>query len=158
MMKNKNGTIILSIILAVQFIIPLSVWSYETYKNKELEEKGQEVKVLIDYAIYDENRVEFEVRALSEAMYSGEEVNYIAFENDGNGFSTIKEAPNKPETDFYIKSEKLYSWYREDWCLKYKSDVTMAQDEYDYYEMYNKSNESENIVFILSHCYITFIF
>ena len=45
MMKNKKGTIILSIILAVQFIIPLGVWGYETYKNKELEEKGQEQKL-----------------------------------------------------------------------------------------------------------------
>ena len=57
MMKNKKGTIILSIILAVQFIIPLGVWGYETFKNKELEEKGQEVKLLVDYVNYDENQI-----------------------------------------------------------------------------------------------------
>lgn len=143
-MKNKKGTIILSVILAVQFIIPLSVWSYETYKNKELEEKGQEIKVLVDYASYDEQRVEFEINALSEIMYA-HDMAYITFENNNTDFATIKAVENKPETDLYISPERLYIWYKEGWCFKYESDITKAQNEYDYYQLYDEGNESQNI-------------
>ncbi len=143
-MKNKKGTIILSVILAVQFMLPLSVWSYETYMNKQLEDKGQEVKVLIDYASYDENRVEFEINDLSEFIYADDCV-YIAFENYGTDFAVIKEMESKPETDLYISSKRLNSWYKEDWCFKYESDITKAQDEYDYYQLYDEGNESQNI-------------
>ena len=106
MMKNKKSTIILSIILAVQFIIPLSVWSYEAYKNKELEEKGQEIKVLVDFAHFDEGAVEFESFTLKEALFN-HETKYIAFENNGEAFSTVIEAKEKPETDIYVSSKKI---------------------------------------------------
>ena len=90
MMKNKKSTIILSIILAVQIIIPLSVWSYGTYKNKELEEKGQEIKVLVDFAHFDEGVVEFESFTLREALFN-DETKYIAFENTLENVSFTEE-------------------------------------------------------------------
>ena len=90
MMKNKNGTIILSIILAVQLIIPLSVWGYETYKNKELEEKGQEVKLLIDYVDYDEDSIEFQVRELEGDLHLDYSDEFEVFSVGENGFATVK--------------------------------------------------------------------
>ena len=145
MMKNKKGTIILSIILAVQFLIPLSVWSYGTYKNKELEEKGQEIKVLVDFAYFNEGVVEFESFTLREALFN-DETKYIAFENNGENFSTVIEAKEKPETDIYVSSKRLYSWYSEEWYFIYESDVTKkAQDEYDWYRLYDRDIEKANI-------------
>ncbi len=143
MMKNKKSTIILSIILAVQFIIPLSVWGYETYKNKELEEKGQEVKILIDRANYDEHRVEFHIIEEEDFLYSDYE--YIVFENDENGFSTLESVKTIPDTDLYVSENKLYSFFEQDWCFKYKSEITKAQDEYDYFELYDREIEQSNI-------------
>lgn len=142
-MKNKKGTIILSIILAVQFIIPLSVWGYETYKNKELEEKGQEVKLIVDWANYDEQRVEFHINDLEDLLYSDDA--YIVFENNGNVFSTVKTQKDFPETDLYVGVDELYSWYSQNWCFKYESEITKEQNEFDSYHLYNKENEKENI-------------
>ena len=142
-MKNKKGTIILSVILAVQFIIPLSVWSYESYKNKELEEKGQEVYVLIDRAAYDENRVEFHIIEEEAFLYSDYE--YIVFENDENGFSTLKSVKTIPETDLYVSENKLYSFFKYDWCFKYESEITKAQDKYGYFDLYDREIEQANI-------------
>lgn len=145
-MKNKNGTIILSIILAVQFIIPLGVWGYETYKNKELEEKGQEVKLLVDWAHYDEQRVEFGADVISEAMIDGNGKHFIVFENNEEVFFTPKQVSELPETNLYISVNKLYNWYSQDWCLKYESETTKAQNEYDWYRLYNKEIEKDNIL------------
>lgn len=145
MMKNKKGTIILSIILAVQFIIPLSVWGYETYKNKELEEKGQEIKLLVDYVYYDENQVEFQVLEIQEILEFYIADDYLVFENSGDGFYKCRETENIPDSALYVSKNKLYSWYQEDWCFKYKSEVTENQNEYDWYQLYNKANESANI-------------
>lgn len=144
-MKNKNGTIILVIILAVQFIVPLSVWGIETYKNKELEEKGQEVKLLVDYVDYHNQRTEFQVTELYDTSDYYISDDYIIFKNSDNGFYTCEESEKKPDTDLYISKKYLYSWYKQDWCFKYKSEITKAQDEYDYYQLYNKGNESANV-------------
>lgn len=146
MMKNKKGTIILSIILVVQFIIPLSVWGYETYKNKELKEKGQEVKLLVDYVYYDENQIEFQVLEIQEILEYYNDDNYLVFENNGDGFYICKETENIPDSDLYISKNKLYSWYQEEWCFKYISDVTKKEYEYDWYQLYNNANESVNIL------------
>lgn len=145
MMKNKKGTIILSIILAVQFIIPLSVWGYETYKNNELEENGQEVKFLVDYVNYDENQIEFQVVEIQDMLELYDDNNYLVFKNNGDGFYSCEETKNVPSDDLYISKKRLYSWYQEDWCFRYTSEVTKAQNEYDWYQLYNKGNESSNI-------------
>lgn len=145
-MKNKNGTIILSIILAVQFIIPLSVWGYETHKNKELEEKGQEVKLLIDYVDYDEGSVEFQIAELDGRLMYDYSKDYIVFENNNDGFYTCEEIAETPATDLYVSVNSLTRAYRQDYCFKYKSEVTKAQNEYDYYQLYNDANEAENIL------------
>lgn len=144
MMKNKKGTIILSIILAVQFIIPLSVWGYETYKNKELEEKGQEVKVLVDSVFCDHRGIIFRVDALEELMYENDNL-YIAFENNENGFSEFKEISGLPVNDLYISSNRLYSWYSEDWGFKYESEAKDLYDDYGYQELYDRGVEKANI-------------
>lgn len=145
-MKNKKGTIILSIILAVQFIIPLSIWGYETYKNKELEEKGQEIKLLVSYVNYHNHQIEFTGSEICGNMsgFGGED--YLVFEAGDDGFYTCKESETKEGTDLYVNRDRMYSWYKEDWCLKYKSELTKAQEEYDYYDLYNKPNEKENII------------
>lgn len=143
MMKNKKGTIILSIILAVQFIIPLSVWGYETYKNKELDEKGQEVKIFVDWVNYEERIIEFHINNEEEILYGDNK--YIVFENGEDVFSTPKTVASIPSTDLYITQNKLYSWYRPNWCFEYESEITKAQDEYDYFELYNGEIEKENI-------------
>ncbi len=145
-MKNKKETIILSIILAVQFIIPLSVWGYETHKIKELEEKGHEIKMLVDYVDYDESRIEFQVVETEGVLGYDYNENYIVFQNSDNGFYTCVASETIPDTDLYISNKSLYRWYKQDWCFKYESEVTKAQDEYDYYQLYNKSNEYSNIV------------
>lgn len=142
-MKNKKGMIILSIILAVQFIIPLGVWGYETYKNKELDEKGQEVKILVDWVNYNEHIIEFHINNEQEILYGDNK--YIVFENGENVFSTPKTVDSIPSTDLYITKNKLYSWYRTNWCFEYESEITKAQDEYDYFELYNREIEKENI-------------
>ena len=144
-MKNKKGTIILSIILAVQFIIPLGIWGYETYKIKELEEKGQEIKFLINYVDYDEHQIEFQAVEIWDNMsgFGGE--NYLVFEDGGDGFYTCDESETKPDTDLYVSRDRMYSWYQEDWFFKYESEVTKSQYEYDYYQLYNRANESTNI-------------
>ncbi len=142
-MKNKKGTIILSIILIVQFIIPLGIWGYETYKNKELEEKGQEVKVLIDRANYNENRVEFHIIKEDEFLYTNED--FIVFVKDENGFSTLKATATVSETDLYVSENKLYNWYNQDWCFKFKTETTKAQDKYDYFDLYDLEIEKVNI-------------
>ena len=144
-MKNKKGTIILSLILAVQFIIPLSVWSYESYKNKELEEKGQEVKVNIDYVDYDEGRIEFQVVKLDGYLHKDYSDEVVVFEVGEDGFATFKTTSELPGTDLYVSVNSLARTYRQDWCFEYKSAVTSAQNEYDYYQLYNKANECENI-------------
>lgn len=148
MMKNKNGTIILSIILAVQFIIPLGVWGYETYKNKELEEKGQEVKILVNRVNQDEHIIEFHISNESDILYGDNK--YIVFENSENGFSTPKTLESLPATDLYVSQNKLYSWYHDNWCFEYESEITKAQDEYDYFELYDREIEKENIT--LGNC------
>ncbi len=145
MMKNKKGTIILSIILAVQFIIPLSVWGYETYKRKELEEKGSEIKVLVDYVNYSENQIEFQVTEIQDILDYYYSENYIVFKNSDDGFYTCEESKNIPETDLYISKKRFYSWYKQNWCFKYESEITKAQYEYDWYQLYNEENEKENI-------------
>ncbi len=143
MMKNKKGTIILSIILAVQFIIPLGIWSYEIYKNKELEEKGKEVKILVDRVNYDEHIIEFHISEETDILYGDNE--YVVFENSENGFSTLKTVESIPITDLYVTQNKLYSLYRPNWCFEYKSEITKSLYEYDYFELYDREIEKENI-------------
>lgn len=142
MNKNK-GMIILSIILAVQFIIPLSVWGFETYKQHELDEKGQEVKLLVDWVSYDENRVEIGNYLLESITY-GNEDKFVVFETKEDGFE-IPAVTEAPESDIYVSVNRLKSWYNENWCFYYKSEVTKAQDKFDYYRLYDKENESDNI-------------
>jgi len=145
MMKNKKGTIILSIILAVQFIIPLSVWGYETYKNKELEEKGQEIKLNVDSVFCDHRGVLFRIDALEELMYADNNM-YIAFVNNENGFSEPTEVSGLPTNDLYISANRLYSWYSEDWGFKYESEKAInLYDDYGYEELYNRGVEQANI-------------
>lgn len=143
-MKNKKGTIIISIILAVQFIIPLSVWGYETYKSKELDKKGQEVKILVDTVFYDERGVVFRNDALEEIIHSSDS-NYIIFENDENGFSEFKEISGLPANDLYISENRLYSWYSEDWGFKYKLETADSEYDYGYIELYDRGIEQANI-------------
>ena len=143
-MKNKKGTIILSIILAVQFIIPLGVWGYETYKSKELDKKGQEVKILVDTVFYDERGVVFRNDALEEIIHSSDS-NYIIFENDENGFSEFKEISGLPANDLYISENRLYSWYSEDWGFKYKLETADSEYDYGYIELYDRGIEQANI-------------
>lgn len=143
-MKNKKGTIILSIILAVQFIIPLGVWGYETYKNKELEEKGREVKLIVDTVFYDDRGIVFRIDDLEELIHSSDS-NYIVFENNGNGFSEFKEFSGLPANDLYISENRLYSWYSEEWGFKYESQTTNLYENYGYQELYNRGVEQANI-------------
>ena len=143
-MKNKKGTIILSIILAVQFIIPLGVWGYETYKSKELDKKGQEVKILVDTVFYDERGVVFRNDALEEIIHSSDS-NYIVFENDENGFSEFKEISGLPANDSFISENRLYSWYSEEWGFKYKSEGISLYEDYGYVELYDRGIEQANI-------------
>ena len=144
MMKNKKGTIILSIILAVQFIIPLGVWGYETYKSKELDKKGQEVKILVDTVFYDERGVVFRNDALEEIIHSSDS-NYIIFENNENGFSEFKEISGLPANDLYISENRLYSWYSEDWGFKYKLETADSEYDYGYIDLYDRGVEQANI-------------
>ena len=144
MMKNKKGTIILSIILAVQFIIPLGVWGYETYKNKELEEKGQEVKLLVDSVFCDHRGVVFRIDDLEELIDSSDS-NYIVFENNEKGFSTPTEISGLPANDLYISGNRLYSWYSEDWGFKYESENQESEYDYGYIHLYDREIEQANI-------------
>ena len=144
MMKNKKGTIILSIILAVQFIIPLSVWGYETFKNKELEEKGQEVKVLVDSVFCDHRGVVFRNDTLEELMHT-RNMHYIVFENNESGFSNPKEISGLPANNLYISANRLYSWYSEDWGFKYESKGLNLYEDYGYVELYDREIEQANI-------------
>lgn len=143
-MKNKNGTIILSIILAVQFIIPLGVWGYETYMNKQLEDKGQEVKVLVDSVFCDHRGVVFRIDDLEELIDSSD-CNYIVFENNENGFSTPTEISGLPANDLYIGENRLYSWYSEEWGFKYENEGISLYEKYGYVELYNRGIEQANI-------------
>ncbi len=143
-MKNKKGTIILSIILAVQFIIPLAVWGYETYKSKELEEKGQEIKVLVDSVFCDHRGIMFRNYDLEERIYASDS-NFIVFENNEKGFSTPTEISGLPANDLYISANRLYSWYSEDWGFKYESEVPNLYDDYGYLELYERGIEQANI-------------
>ena len=143
-MKNKKGTIILSIILAVQFIIPLGVWGYETYKNKELEEKGQEVKLLVDSVFCDHRGVVFRIDDLEELIDSSDS-NYIVFENNEKGFSTPTEISGLPANDLYISENRLYSWYSEEWGFKYESEGISLYEDYGYVELYDRGIEQANI-------------
>ncbi len=143
-MKNKKGTIILSIILAVQFIIPLGVWGYETFKNKELEEKGQEIKLNVDSVFCDHRGIIFRSDALEELIYTND-MQYIVFQNNENGFSTPKEISGLPANDLYISENRLYSWYSEDWGFKYESESKKLYDAYGYRELYNRGIEQANI-------------
>ena len=148
MMKNKKGMIILSIILAVQLMIPLGVWGYETYKNKELEEKGQEIKIFVDRVNYDEHIIEFHISNEADILYGDNK--YIVFEDSEDGFSTLKTVENIPTTDLYITQNKLYSWYHSNWCFEYESEITKEQDGYDYFVLYDREIEKENIT--LGNC------
>ena len=143
-MKNKKGTIILSIILAVQFIIPLGVWGYETYKNKELEEKGQEVNLLVDSVFCDHRGVVFRIDDLEELIDSSDS-NYIVFENNEKGFSTPTEISGLPANDLYISGNRLYSWYSEDWGFKYESENQESEYDYGYIHLYDREIEQANI-------------
>ncbi len=143
-MKNKKGTIILSIILAVQFIIPLSVWGYETYKNKELEEKGQEIKLVVDSVFCDHRGIIFRNNALEELIHT-RNMHYVIFENNENGFSTPVEISGLPANDLYVSSNKLYSWYSEDWGFKYESESSELYDDYGFQELYDRGIEQANI-------------
>lgn len=145
MMKNKKGTIILSIVLAVQFIIPLSVWGYETYKNKELEEKGQEIKLNVDSVFCDHRGIIFRNNALEELIHK-RNMHYVIFENNEKGFSTPTEISGLPTNDLYISANRLYSWYSEDWGFKYESEKAInLYDDYGYEELYNRGVEQANI-------------
>ena len=144
MMKNKKGTIILSIILAVQFIIPLGVWGYENYKRKELEEKGQEVKLLVDSVFCDHRGVVFRIDALEDIIHSSDS-NYIVFENNENGFSDFKEISGLPANDSYISENRLYSWYSEEWGFKYENEGISLYEKYGYVELYDRGIEQANI-------------
>lgn len=143
-MKNKKGTIILSIILAVQFLIPLSVWGYESYKNKELEEKGEEIKILVDTVFYDERGVVFKIEAIEEIINVGDN-NFILFENTDDGFSKPVEISGLPQTDLYISENRLYNCYSEDWAFRYSSETTMEEYDYGYVDLYDRGVEQANI-------------
>ena len=144
-MKNKKGVIILSIILAIQFIIPLSVWGYETYKNKELEENGQEVKMLVDSVFCDHRGIIFSNYTLEELIHKRSDMNYIVFNNDENGFLTPTVISGLPSDDLYISANRLYSWYSEDWGFKYENDAISLYDDYGYEELYDRGIEQANI-------------
>ena len=142
MNKNK-GMIILAVILAVQFIIPLGIWGYETYKNKELEEKGCEVKLLVDRIYYDETGVTFRIDALEE-LFLKKSMNYIVFDNNENGFSGFKEISGFPESDLYVSSNRLYDWYSDYWGFYYESEA-IGDDYYGFAELYSREMEQANI-------------
>ena len=144
MMKNKKGTIILSIILAVQFIIPLGVWGYETYKNKELEEKGQEVKLLVDIIYYDDNGLDFEIEDLENLIYSIDN-NYIVFENNGSDYYTFRETLDISGTDLYVSRNRLYDWYNKNWSFRYEIQNIESEYDLDFARLYNKELEIANI-------------
>ena len=97
MMKNKKGTIILSIILAVQFIIPLSVWGYEIYKNKELNEKGREVKLVVDSVFCDHRGIIFRNYDFDSFDKIAETKN--AIKNKGVKVYIADKAANEPDPD-----------------------------------------------------------
>ncbi len=143
MNKNK-GVIILAIILAVQFIVPLSIWGYENYKTKELEENGQEVKLLVDRVYYDERGVIFRIDAL-EALIHKSNMKYIVFENNENSFSNFKEVPAFPQNDLYVSGNRLYSWYSEDWGFKYENEEEDSEYDYGFAELYDRGMEQANI-------------
>ena len=143
-MKNKNGTIILSIILVVQFIIPLSVWGYETYKNKELKEKGQEVKLLVDYVFCDNRGVTFRVEDVDDFMFENDS-KYIVFKNGEDGFFETEEVSDITDGDLYVSANKLRRIYDYGYDLRYESEITRAYEDYGYFDLYNKETEAENI-------------
>lgn len=143
-MKNKKSAIILSVIMAIQFILPLSIWGIEKYKNNQLDEKGQEIKLLIDRVYFDERGVIFRIDAL-EDIISKKGMEHIVFENSQKDFSEFKEISSFPASDLYISKNRLYSLYSEDWGFKYEIEAAESEYDYGYVELFDREVEQANI-------------
>ncbi len=138
-MKNsKKSVIFLALIFVFQLIVPAFCLTYERNKQNELDEKGEEYKLVIDFARFSDGVVYFDADALREVIdytvHDSDDV-YVTFEKDKYGvIANCSTSAEKPDTPAYITLQKLTSLYYNDYCSSYESSVTrnaVIKDDWD---------------------------
>jgi hypothetical protein len=149
MSKNK-GTIILSIILAFQLIVPIFCLCYEKREQSKLEQNAQEVfKLSVDDVLYDDGVIYFnftndlEERKTNNETYSPYQ--YMMFEKNEQGNTIYKFTDTKPNTSSYANMKHLVNVFGSYWYdIEYKRpEITNLELNDDYFYLYEKNRLPE---------------
>lgn len=149
MSKNK-GTIILSIILAFQLIVPIFCLCYEKREQAKLEQNAQEVfKLSVDDVLYDDGVIYFnftndlEERKTNDKTYSPYQ--YMMFEKNEQGNTIYKFTDTKPKTSSYASMNHLVNVFGSYWYdIEYKRpEITNLELNDDYFYLYEKNRLPE---------------
>ncbi|MGN0526639.1 MAG: hypothetical protein ACI4IF_04320 [Acutalibacteraceae bacterium] len=131
-MNKTLGKIILAVIILSQFVVSFGMSGIERYRINQLEEKGKEVKILVDTVEYCDNRV----WCYCDGFYDDAE--YMELYETDNGYYKFASSSKKPEIDTYITP-----FYFNSTGIYYEVDEVL--DDGNYTVLYNKENEIENI-------------
>lgn len=134
-MNKKSGIIILAIIIAIQIIVPIGMIGYDSVEQKQIDERGEEIKLLVDEVYYSEGQVRFYSDEIFSAVRYYENPGYVVFEKGNNGYDFCSVVEEKPETDVYLKQGHFDTYYQ----LGYKIEVG---EDIGYVDLYEKNNIS----------------
>lgn len=148
-MNKKSGVIIISIIVAIQLLVPSVMIALSNYREKQLEQKGEEIKLAVDYIEflntyddvgYTKPTIRVGSNEFNSGMYYLGDPGYVVFEKYENGYSFCSVKENKPETDIYLKQHDYY-WDE----LVYDCEYEVVDVDNIPWYLYSKENEKENI-------------
>ncbi|MGN1315927.1 MAG: hypothetical protein ACI4VW_02600 [Acutalibacteraceae bacterium] len=147
-MNKTRGKIFLSIIIAVQLLVPLIMVILTQYQENQLEQKGEEIKLVVDYVefFYDDFEnpkptIRVGSNEFDSSMNYYDDPGYVFFEKGEDGYAFCVATANKPETDIYLRQNDYY-WDQ----LVYDYEYEVADADYIPWDLYSKENEKSNIV------------
>lgn len=137
-MSKPRGIIILAIIILFQCAVPFGMSGIERYQINQFEEKGKEVKILVDTVEYCDNRV----WCYFDAFYN--DARYIVLYERDDGYYVLASSSEKPGVDTYVTK----SYYSDSPGFVYDVDKVLDDGDYTFLcnkDLYNKEHETDNI-------------
>lgn len=101
-MRRKLPLIILITIMLVQLFIPAGLIMYQNSSEETTQTKGEIFIFEIHNIAYSNKKLTFNVKL----PYGIADNRYLIAENNGGDFSTLTYTNEKPETEYYIKSDE----------------------------------------------------
>lgn len=147
-MNKKIGKIILAIIIAVQILVPSFMIALSEYREKQFEQKGEEIKLALDYVelFYDDFGEGFEDGAVNvgslefdSSMMYVDEPEFVVFEKGEDGYSFCAVKEKNPETDIYLRQNN-YDLRQLTYDIDIEDVDSLPRD------LYSKEYEKTNIM------------